>query len=255
MPVYIYLPPGYFDLQAQRRYATLYLLSGLGGDLEEWPHNSIQLCARIGPMITSGQIQPMIVVMPAGSFTPGSGVGSYWFNHAPTSFVCGDGKSKSDGQLWGDYVWRDLVNYVDANYRTLRQRESRAIGGLSAGGQGALNHAMNHPDLFSVVGMHSPSLRRADGSICFFGNESYYNEYDPVWLVQNRQTWRQLQIWHDDGDRDQQWGKANRDFHNLLASLGIPNEWHEFYGDHDPPYWAAYVTQYLVWYASHLQGQ
>ena len=58
----------------------------------------------------------------------------------------------SDGKRWGDYVWKDVVNYADATYRTLTGRESRAIGGLSAGGQAAYALALTHPDVFSIAG-------------------------------------------------------------------------------------------------------
>lgn len=245
MPFYIYLPPGYSDTQAQRRYPTLYLLSGLGGSYKEW--HSFGLCSVMDRLVTGGQAKPMIVVMPSGNDNPAGGVGSFWFNHAPPP--------ASDGKRWGDYVWKDLVTYIDANYRTIQRRESRGVGGLSAGGQAALMHGFTHPELFSVVGAHSPSFRRADGSVPYFGDEKYYNPYDPIWLVQNTQTWRELIIWIDDGDQDNQWGKSISEYHDLLVSLGVPHEWHLFYGFHDPPYWAAHTPDYLLWYASKLTGQ
>ena len=245
MPLVVYLPPGYFDSQVTRRYPTVYLLSGIGSNYKEWP--GYNACGWMDGLVASGKIQPMIVVMPSGNDNPAGGLGSEWFNHAPPPM--------SDGKRWGDYIWQDVVGYVDANYRTLPRRASRAIGGLSAGGQGALTLALTHPELFSAVGAHSPSFRRADGSIPAFGNQAYYNQYDPIWLVQNTQTWRQLAIWMDDGDNDTNWGQADREFDSLLISLNIPHEWHVFPGTHDPPYWITSVPNYLSWYASQLVGQ
>lgn len=244
MPFYLYLPRGYFD-QTRRRYPVVYLLSGLGGKHTEWKEYG--LCDVMDQFIAAGKVKPMIVVMPSGNDNPTGGIGSYWFNHAPPP--------QSDGKKWGDYVWKDLVSYIDANYRTLTRRESRAIGGLSAGGQGALTGALTHPDLFSIVGAHSPSFRGADGSVAYFGDENYYNQYDPTWLVQNTQTWRGLTIWIDVGISDDQWGQAIVAYHNLLVSIGVPHEWRQFYGGHDFPYWAKNASDYLLWYASKLIGE
>ena len=240
----LYLPPGYFD-ETDRRYPTVYLLSGGGGNYKEWVEYNI--CPQMDQLVLSSQVQPMIIVMPSGNDNPAVGTGSYWFNHALPPV--------SDGKRWGDYIWQDMVTYIDSNYRTLPQRVSRAIGGLSAGGQGALTHALMHPEVFSVLGAHSPSFRRADGSMADFGDQTYYNQYDPIWLVNNTQTWRQLAIWMDDSDSDTQWGSAIRDFHVLLTSLDIPHDWHTYPGTHAPAYWMANLPNYLKWYASELVGQ
>jgi enterochelin esterase-like enzyme len=245
MSFYLYLPTGYADTQPRRRYPVLYLLAGLAGNYKEWP--GYDLCDVMDDFIAQGVVQPMIVVMPSGNDNPAGGLGSYWFNHAPPPV--------GDGKRWGDYVWKDVVNYIDANYRTLATRESRAIGGLSAGGQAALMLGMTHPEIFRVVGAHSPSFRHADGVIPSFGDEKYFNQFDPEWLVQNTTTWKQLIIWIDDGAQDDQWGTAILDYHNLLVKLGVPHEFNLFYGFHDPPYWATHLPDYLEWYSAVLIGQ
>ncbi|MEW5719652.1 MAG: alpha/beta hydrolase-fold protein [Chloroflexota bacterium] len=244
MRFFLYLPVGYYT-QNQRRYPVIYLLSGLGGSHYEWPTYGV--CTGMDQLIHAGRAQPMIVVMPSGNDNPAGGLGSYWINHAPPPL--------SDGKRWGDYIWKDLVNYIDAQYRTLPHRASRAIGGLSAGGQGALTLAFTHPEVFSVVGAHSPSFRRADGSVAAFGDPAYYQQYDPIWLAQNTQTWRDLAIWLDDGDADDQWGTAIRGYHDMLTALDIPHEWRIFPGTHDPSYWSPLAPTYLRWYSTKLTGQ
>ena len=86
-------------------------------------------------LIASGTIPPTIVIMP-GSL-------SWWadgFNEpAETAFV------------------EDLIPHIDATWRTLAQRESRVIGGLSAGGFGTVNLTMKHPDLFAAALAFSPA--------------------------------------------------------------------------------------------------
>jgi enterochelin esterase-like enzyme len=236
MPIVMYLPPGYFD--SERRYPVLYMLSGFAGDPLEWVDYG--LCDAMEVLVRGGYIQPMIVVMPSGDH-------SWWFNHAAVP--------GSDGKAWGDYVWKDVVAYVDANYRTLPNPESRAIGGLSAGGQGALMFSLTHPELFRVVGAHSPSLRHADGSLPFFGDEAYFNQYDPLWLFKNATRWRGSTYWIDVGDDDTEWGDSIHDLHAFLTSLGVPHTFQDtWHGIHDGYYWGAHVGDYLIWYASQLVG-
>jgi enterochelin esterase-like enzyme len=178
--------------------------------------------------------------MPEGDY-------SWWFNHAR---VAG-----SDGLPWGDYVWQDIVNYVDTNYRTQPRRESRAIGGLSAGGQSALMLAVTHPEVFSIAGGHSPSLRGADGSVASFGTPEYFAQYDLLWLAHNSNNWKRLSISIDVGQEDEEWGPAIQDFHQLLEREGVPHEFDDsVHGIHDSDYWASRLPDYLRWYSSKLNA-
>jgi S-formylglutathione hydrolase FrmB len=237
MPMLVYLPPGYFD--STRRYPTLYMLGGFAGDYREWTYWGI--CEALERLTRRGKIQPMIVVLPEGDH-------SWWFNHAPPPV--------SDGKPWGDYIWREVVGYVDVNYRTLPRRASRAIGGLSAGGQAALMLALTHPQVFSIVGAHSPSIRGADGSVAAFGDPEYFKQYDPVWLIEHTQAWRQLTVWIDIGRDDTQWGEAIVKFHQRMDALGVPHEFNDAWrGIHDDAYWSAHLPDYLTWYASKLAGE
>jgi len=241
---FVYLPVGYLE-QTPRRYPVVYLLSGLGATMYEWP--TYGACTQMDQLLQTGRVQPMIIVMPAGNDNPAGGVGSFWFNHAPAPV--------GDGKRWGDFIWKDLVNYIDSSYRTIPHRASRAIGGLSAGGQGALTLALTHPEVFAIAGAHSPSFRRADGSVAAFGDPTYYNQYDPIWLAQNTQTWKELTIWLDGGISDTQWGDALVGYHDLLTALSVPHAWNRFPGAHEPAYWIALTPTYLDWYSSQLMGQ
>ncbi|MBI5029213.1 MAG: prolyl oligopeptidase family serine peptidase [Chloroflexi bacterium] len=254
--ILIYLPPGY-DQQAKRRYPVLYLLHGYGGfdlptttQLEQWGLKDLS-----ESMMLSGQMPPAIIVQPDG-FMPSPQVGvwaSYWFNHSPNS----------DNLKWGDYVWKDVVNFVDTNYRTIPDRDHRIIAGFSLGGTGALSIALLHPDLFKVVGAHSPTFRGADGSIPFFGDEAWYNQFDPIWLTQNTNAIKQLDIWLDVGTDDTNVRRCGPEsdrcveaYEVLLVSKNIPHIYHgEWSGPHDAPYWMTHISDYIKWYASKLIGQ
>jgi S-formylglutathione hydrolase FrmB len=221
------------------------MLSGFDGDEHEWVNWG--LCDAVEFLTRGGQIQPMIVAMPGGDH-------SWWFNHAPPP--------GGDGRRWGDYVWKDVVQEMDAKFRTLPAPSSRAIGGLSAGGQSALMLAMTHPEVFGIVGAHSPSFRGADGSVPNFGTWDYFNQYDPIWLAEHSDGVERLSIWVDIGGDDTQWRDCNPPpspqrcavvFNQILNTRDIPHQWHaDWPGIHDDYYWGAHLVDYLTWYSSVL---
>jgi enterochelin esterase-like enzyme len=139
--IYVYLPPSYGS--SEKRYPVVYFLPGYG----DTSMMGFHLPADMDSAIESGDVSEMIVVVAGGDSKMG---GSFYVN----SPVTGN---------WEDYIVSDVVGYVDANYRTLPQAESRGIAGHSMGGFGALNIAMHHPDLFSAVYSLSPGLFDANG--------------------------------------------------------------------------------------------
>jgi enterochelin esterase-like enzyme len=136
--IIVYLPPGY-ERQKKMRYPVVYLLHGFNGFgvgnkvwVRENGNFNIETISRL---ITEKKINPMIVVMPDGSNRYG---GSIYTNSITTG-------------NWEDYIVRELVAFIDKNYRTLALAESRGIAGHSMGGYGALKIAMKHPDVFGAV--------------------------------------------------------------------------------------------------------
>jgi len=92
-------------------------------------------------LITTGRVQPMILVAPdCHNAYRGS-----WYANSP---VTGN---------WEDFVTRDLVHCIDAEYRTIPNRTSRGIAGHSMGGHGAIRLAMKHPELHSALYAMSPA--------------------------------------------------------------------------------------------------
>lgn len=166
--VIIYLPPSYATYP-EKRYPTVYLLHGFLGNNKVWtrtdfPGKSLQ--PMLGDLIKSGKVQEMIVVAPTAFNAYG---GSFYSN----STVTGN---------WEDYIYRDLVQHVDANFRTIARAESRGIAGHSMGGYGAISLAMKHPDVFSAVYALSP---------CCLGFEADFTSDNPAWLKTVRLTARE----------------------------------------------------------------
>jgi pimeloyl-ACP methyl ester carboxylesterase len=158
-PMSIYLPPGY-DSSPDKRYPVLYLLHGFKGTNRTWMldpalladgplpespeggygHRGMLTIDRLDPIIASGRIPGLIIVAP-------NGWNAYKHSYYVNSVVTGN---------WEDYIVKDVVGFVDANYRTLTQVASRGIGGHSGGGNGALYLGMRHPDVFGSVYAMAP---------------------------------------------------------------------------------------------------
>lgn len=156
--VSIYLPPSYDTLPA-KRYPVVYLLHGYAGSNKTWTVDSAEYGYNIQPvldaLIANGKIREMIVVAPNGR---NAYKGSMYVNSAVTG-------------NWEDYVYRDVVTYIDAHYRTIARPASRGIAGHSMGGYGAIYLGMKHPDVFGAVYALSPGLLGLEG----------FDKADPVW--------------------------------------------------------------------------
>ena len=232
MPYYLYLPPGYEE--SGKRYPVLYMLHGLGGHREEWIVYG--LIGMIDQQIRFGNIAPFIVVLPQGDK-------GYWVDNA-------DG-----GPRWGEYLTRDVVENIDANYRTLPSPASRGIGGLSAGGFAALSQAFSHPDLFGVVGAHSPSLRSDDGEIPLLGHGDAFDAHDPIFLAEHGPRLDGMRIRIDIGLGDETWLPRARLLRDALAGSDAALEWQEQPGAHDFDYWNGHIVEYVQFYGAALKSE
>src|SRR5579864_3367589 len=132
---YVYLPSGYAQ-HPSRRYPVLYLLHGFPGRPLAFLQ-TVQMGIVDDVLTTQKRAQPLILVMPFGS--TGTFDDQEWVNGIRA------------GTGWATFVSRDLVRYIDSHYRTIASARGRAVAGLSEGGYGAINIAVQHPREFSVV--------------------------------------------------------------------------------------------------------
>jgi enterochelin esterase-like enzyme len=143
--VIVYLPPSYQDEQ-ERRYPVVYALHGYSVGAEQWSQE-IHAPQTIEGAFGLGA-QEMIVVV-------------------PDSKTMHNGSMYSSSVTTGDFerfIAHDLVEYVDAHYRTIPDRRSRGLVGHSMGGYGATRIGMKHSDVFGSLYIMSPcclSPRRA----------------------------------------------------------------------------------------------
>ena len=138
----IYLPPGYHDPRGDppARYPVVYLLHGVGDSERSYPAwGAVEETAD--RLITAGQIPPMIIVMP-------NGVRSWYVDSAD---VGGPGN-------YATAIAHDLVDHIDAAYRTIPERDARFVTGHSMGGFGALRFALSEPDRWGAAAAMSSAL-------------------------------------------------------------------------------------------------
>ncbi len=175
----IYLPPDY-SLSSETRYPVIYFLHGYGGEIDNLVlisktdiNKSFPFLFRlllpkvfrhyptfelIDQLIQSKQLSPFILVQPDACM---SGIRSKFnlkttrgTDHFKGSFYV---NSPYTGQ-WADYIYGDVVEYVDTHFPTIPDRAHRAVMGVSMGGYGALYGGIKYPDRFGSVVALSPVI-------------------------------------------------------------------------------------------------
>jgi enterochelin esterase-like enzyme len=133
----VLLPPSYAS-QPSRRYPVVYALHGYFIGAQQWS-TEIRVPQTAEGAFAKGA-QEMIIVLPDSKTVHN---GSMYSNSVTTG-------------NFEDYVWRDVVAYMDSHYRTIPNRESRGLVGHSMGGYGASRIGMKHPDVFGSLYLMSP---------------------------------------------------------------------------------------------------
>ena len=135
--VFVFLPPSY-SAEQSRRYPVVYALHGYSIGAEQWSHE-IHVPQTIEGAFALGA-KEMIVVL-------------------PDSKTIHNGSMYSSSVTTGNFeqfIAHDLVEYIDAHYRTIANRPSRGLVGHSMGGYGATRIGMKHADVFGSLYIMSP---------------------------------------------------------------------------------------------------
>lgn len=134
--VYVYLPPGYGN--SNKAYPAAFCLTGFTGRGKMLLNDSAfspNMAERLDRLIAEKHIDPLIVAMP-DCFTKYGG--SQYINSTATG-------------RYRDYITEEIVPFIDANFRTIPDKNRRAVLGKSSGGYGAMTLAMQCPDLFGLA--------------------------------------------------------------------------------------------------------
>ena len=145
--MFVYLPPGH-DANQRLRYPVLYLQHGAGEDETEWTHAG-RAQFILDNLIAARKAVPMLIVMNNGFTAPGG---------APAAAAPGapaPGAMANRFAAFGEMLVKDAIPEIDANFRTIADRDHRAMAGLSMGGMQTFQIGTAHPDLFTYLGVFS----------------------------------------------------------------------------------------------------
>lgn len=206
----IYLPPCY-NQGYRAGYPVLYLLHGILESEKQWLEMGLQETAD--RLISGGDIPPLLVVMPREET---------W--------------ERPPENLYGRVLIEELIPWINHNYHVHPDREYRAVGGVSRGGNWALRLGLMNWNDFGAVGVHSAPL--------FYGDQHRI----AGWL--DEVPAGELPALYLDTGADDQQGDLTREVEQILTRENVLHSWHLFPGTHNLAYWSAHLEDYLRWYSS-----
>lgn len=133
----VYLPAGY---DTNKEYPVVYLLHGGSDHYKSWITKG-SAYDTINRAIANGKLPESIVIFPEGN---PKGDNSYYVN--------------SELYMMEDAFEKELIPYIETNYKIKKDRTAHSIGGLSMGGYGSLRFALRNPEYFSTVFVMSPAV-------------------------------------------------------------------------------------------------
>jgi enterochelin esterase-like enzyme len=211
LPIRVYLPPCYED-HGRQDYPVLILIHGLQSTDSQWDDLGVNETADA--LIRGGTLPPMVIVMP-------------W---------------ERKGLDFEAAVTEVLLPYIRATYAGDNDPELAAIGGISRGAGWALRIGLQHPELFSAIGLHSPAVLLPD----MF--------YLADWVAHARRTSQVPRLWIDVAERDTS-RAGGEELAALLDDLGLSYAWSSAPGEHTAAYWSSRMADYLRWYGEPWKPQ
>jgi len=212
----IYMPPNY---SKNKKYPVLYLLHGIGGDEKEWLKGG-QPQVILDNLYAENKIEPMIVVMPNGRAMK---------DDRATGNIMAPDKVEAFATFEKDLL-NDLIPYIGKKFPVIKDREHRAIAGLSMGGGQSLNFGLGNLDIFAWIG----------------GFSSAPNTKPPEQLLPDPEKARKMLklLWISCGDNDGLITFSQRT-HNYLNAHDVPHIYYIEPGVHDFKVWKNSLYMFL----------
>jgi enterochelin esterase-like enzyme len=249
----VYLPPFYYS--SADSFPVFYLLHGYTGSDASWI-DRCNIHVTIDSLIRSGDVPPMIVIMPDAK-------NSYYINDYAGRFP------------YEDIFIHELIPLVDSTYKIYTGRACRIIGGLSMGGYGAVIHSILHHEYFGTCIALSAAIRSDEMIINetqddynnkfgpLYGNglageerlTELWNSYNPLYMI-NGSTASVLKgiNWYFDCGTDDYLLPGNELLHQMFLKFNIPHEYHVRIGAHNWEYWRTGIIDGLKFAGRKLKG-
>jgi enterochelin esterase-like enzyme len=139
--LFVYTPPGY-DTKTKEKYPVIYIQHGGGEDERGWAKQG-KTDIILDNLIAEGKAKPMLVVISNGNVTAGKGGGGY---------------SSAGMAGFKEEMTKNIIPFIDSNYRTLTEAKNRALCGLSMGGGQSFYTGLESLDYFASVGEFSSGI-------------------------------------------------------------------------------------------------
>lgn len=203
---FVYTPAQY-DKDSKKSYPVLYLQHGMGEDETGW-HEQGKMANIMDNQIAAGKCKPMIVVMDYGNC-----------GHI---FGSRQGETMKDfGASFTPILLQEIIPFIEGNFRTLKDRDNRAMAGLSWGGHETFQTTLYNLDKFSHIGAFSGAL--------FFRGADIKSVYDGVFADAKGFNNKVHTLFLGMGSEE---GMGSRGISDALTAAGIKNSYYESPGTH-----------------------
>jgi len=216
-------------------YPTIYLLHGHGGRYDNW-------IRRVNELKGFADQFGVLIVCPDGA-------GSSWYFDSPID----------SSMRYETFVATEVPAFIDARYRTIKDRKARAITGLSMGGHGGLFLGFRHADFFGACGSMSGAL------LIEFIKDRNYNVYKRLGDTSLTDRYREYSIMKEmenypkdsiaviiDCGVEDFIIDMSRVVHQKMLALKIPHDYIERPGKHDWNYWRTAVEYQLLFFRNYF---
>ncbi|MEP7236713.1 MAG: alpha/beta hydrolase family protein [Ferruginibacter sp.] len=216
-----------------KSFPVVYLLHGYSGDYSNW-------IIKVPELKDYADTYQVLIVCPDGGF-------SSWYFDSPVDTAF----------RYETHVAIELVNFIDNNYRTIADKNHRAITGLSMGGHGALFLALRHAGVFGAAGSMSGGvdlnesknrfqiMKRIGDTILQANN---WHDMSVINLIENYSN-TGVKIIFDCGNKDI-FIEGNRRLHQKMLQLNMPHDYTERPGQHNWDYWRNSIAYQLLYFSN-----
>ncbi len=226
----VVIKPGSYK-ERSNRFPVVYLLHGYDGWYSNW-------MIREPKLKEYADAYQFIIVCPDGAK-------SSWYLDSPLD----------PAYKYETYIGTEVVRYIDGHYRTIADKDHRAITGLSMGGHGALFIALRHPDIFGAAGSMSGGLDMKEVGYRFdvplrigdsLTHPQNWIDYSLTGMI-DKYSQTPVAILFDCGIGDI-FIESNRKLHQRMLQLKIPHVYTEKPGMHSWDYWRGSIPFHLLFF-------
>ena len=252
----VYLPADY-ETDTQTRYSVVYMLHGLGDNNNSWNGDYLHANSKIQSLESRG-LTKMIYVYPQG-------FASYYCNFFDGSYN------------YMDMFVNELIPLIDKEFRTIPDKQHRAVTGYSMGGFGACALAEKHPEVFAACAPLSMSVRTdwqyMEESQSGWDNQwgmifgglgksgearitDYYKQHCPIhyFNAENKEQLSTVHWYLICGDDEKNLLYANDELHCVLRANGYGHEYRVVDGGHSSSVWNPALEEVLPWFDYYMNN-